>query len=731
MALSWDRLPYGFHDLGYLFSLERGISAPKDWVHPLFLPLLGGLRGALSALGSQGSLLMPLELGNLAVSLLALAGAYFLAASLSGRSSLSAIGTILLAFSPGFWEGALRPDPYAGAAACVLAAFGLLAGRRPARPALRYALAGAAAGLAAGLHLSGLALVPAAAAAAHGESGSPGRRAGLLGAFAGAFALVLLGAYALFMGVGWGSLEAAGRTDPAELFLKVEQSPLSSLYTSRNLAKQFSDWSNTVSVQGGPALLAFGALSALLLAGRWGELSGRRKIAVRLAAAHGMFFSIFFLINNSHNGFVYAALLPVPAVLALAPGPNRAIALLLVPLGAVAAAAGAASGLSFSPDRDPILPEARYLARLLRRGDLLVAESCPPLELSYLKRFDALREERISPGPCEFPGAREAELPGRISERLSRGGRVYVRAEDGLRERLSPRFSAECRFQSPAGRRYCRLQKKGGGPPASLAASAAGRRGREALRRVLARGKSGGDVLRRADYLIGWLDDSPDDAAAAGDLTCAVSDWLGGELDRAGPRGGENPVGRLVGDTVEFDAVLGQAEAMRRSSKCRAEGPGRRSWADRDRVLARWKRARGKMASLRGEGARGFLAAESRSSKLVEEGVALYRAGRAPEARERFQAAADADGENPSAWLSLGAVLAVSGRHAEALACYEEILSRGLLEGDPLADTLGARANSLAALGRAAEARRERREALRIASPSWPSRLEISAFLGR
>ena len=107
--------------------------------------------------------------------------------------------------------------------------------------------------------------------------GVPAAGPGSWGAFAGAFALVLLGAYALFMGVGWGSLEAAGRTDPAELFLKVEQSPLSSLYTSRNLAKQFSDWSNTVSVQGGPALLAFGALSALLLAGRWGSCRAAGK----------------------------------------------------------------------------------------------------------------------------------------------------------------------------------------------------------------------------------------------------------------------------------------------------------------------------------------------------------------------------------------------------------------------------------------------------------------------
>ena len=338
-ALSWDRLPYGFHDLGYLFSLERGITAPKDWVHPLFLPLLGGLRGALSALGSQGSLLMPLELGNLAVSLLALAGAYFLAASLSGRSSLSAIGTILLAFSPGFWEGALRPDPYAGAAACVLAAFGLLAGRRPARPAQALCPGRGGCGLGGGPPPLRPGPGPGGGGAAHGESGSPAAGPGSWGAFAGAFALVLLGAYALFMGVGWGSLEAAGRTDPAELFLKVEQSPLSSLYTSRNLAKQFSDWSNTVSVQGGPALLAFGALSAScwpVVGGAVGPPENSRPAGRRPRDV----FSIFFLINNSHNGFVYAALLPVPAVLALAPGPNRAIALLLVPLGAVAAAAG-------------------------------------------------------------------------------------------------------------------------------------------------------------------------------------------------------------------------------------------------------------------------------------------------------------------------------------------------------------------------------------------------------
>ncbi len=732
-AASTARLPYGFHDLGYLFSLERGISAPKDWVHPLFLPLLGGLRWALAGLGYAGSMLMPLELANLGLALSSLAGAYFLAAGLSGRFSVSAAGTLLLAFSPGFWEGALRPDPYAGAATGALAAFGLLAWGRPGRSELRYGLAGAAAGLAAGLHLSCLALLPAAAVAAHGESGSPGRRAGLWGAFAGAFAAVLLGAYALFMGLEWGSLEILARTGAGELFSKIEQFPGSSLYSNPNLAKQLTDWINTAGVQGGPALLVFGTACVLLAAVRWEGLSGRRKPALRLAAAHGLFFSLFFLINNTHNGFVYAALLPVPAVLAVAAGSSGGIESLLVPVAVLAAGAGAAFGPVLDLNRDPVLSEARYLARLLRRGDMLIAESCPPLEWTYLRRFDVLREESTPPDSCEFPGAPLERLPGRISERLSRGRRVYVSAKAGLLERHRPRFTAECRYQSPAGRRYCALRQKTGGTAPRPAAPASGRDARAALRRVLARATAGGDVLRRADYLIGWLDDSPEDSGAAEDLTCAVSNWLGGELDRAGPRGGENPVGRLVRSTEEFDALLGEADAMRRSSRCRAERPGRRSWAQRDRVLAGWRRARGKMASLGGgrDRAEKFREEIEQGSRLVEEGVALFRAGRTEEARARFQAAAEADGENPSAWISLGAVLAVSGRHAEALASYDEVFSRGLVEGDPLADALAARANSLAALGRGEEARRERRAALRIAGPSWSSRLEIMTALGR
>lgn len=732
--MSWNYLPYGYHDLGYLFSLERGISAPKDWVHPLFLPLLGGGRFLLEALGYQGNMLLPLELANLGLSCLVLTGLFLGAAAVSGEYPVAAAGTLLLAFSPGFWSGALRPDPYAAAAAGATACLGLLAWRRSGRAEIRFALGGAAGGLAAGLHLSGLALLPAAAVAAWSEADASRRGAGLMGAFAGAFAGALLLCYGVFAALGWGDFESLWRADPRELFSKVEQYPLSSIYTSLDPLKQVLDFLHTVKNQGALPLAALGVAGAVLLARRRG-LDRRGTAAVAPAGAHMLFFSLFFIINNTYNGFVYAALLPTPLVLAVSAGGNVFLSRLLAPALLTAAAFGAVSGLPWGPNGDPVLQDARYLGRLIGRGEMLVVASCPPSELLFLRRFDVLGEAGASDAACEFPTADSATLRARIAERLGRGRRVFIPAESGLSARLSPWFNADCRYESPSGRRYCAL-RKGKIPSANRPAASAPWRGDlDALRRVLVRGKADGALLRRVDYLIGWLKESPKDSHAAADLRCAASGWLEGEIERAGlgsPPEDDLPA-RLLRSSLEFDALLGETALLGPSPDCRREGGKRLSAAGRARVLARWRRVRERWSRLEatGDAGRKILAAPGESERLVNEGVSLFKSGRTAQAEASFRAAVKAYEENPSAWLSLGAVLADSGRHSEALACYEELLSRNLVEGDPLADALAARANALAKLGRAAEARAGRMEALRIAGPSWPSRPALRRALGR
>lgn len=47
LRVSLESLPYTYHDLHYLFSLDGGYG-PVEWVHPLFVPALGALRGALT-----------------------------------------------------------------------------------------------------------------------------------------------------------------------------------------------------------------------------------------------------------------------------------------------------------------------------------------------------------------------------------------------------------------------------------------------------------------------------------------------------------------------------------------------------------------------------------------------------------------------------------------------------------------------------------------------------------
>ncbi len=110
------------------------------------------------------------------------------------------------------------------------------------------------------------------------------------------------------------------------------------------------------------------------------------------------------------------------------------------------------------------------------------------------------------------------------------------------------------------------------------------------------------------------------------------------------------------------------------------------------------------------------------AAALVEEGIVHFRAGRRAQAERSFRRAIHGDRSSISAWMSLGTVLGASGRHNAALSCYDRILRLNPGPSDMRADTLAARANALAALGRAELARRDRRQALRVASPSWPWR---------
>jgi len=111
-------------------------------------------------------------------------------------------------------------------------------------------------------------------------------------------------------------------------------------------------------------------------------------------------------------------------------------------------------------------------------------------------------------------------------------------------------------------------------------------------------------------------------------------------------------------------------------------------------------------------------------------GISLYSAGRRSEAEGAFRKAIRYDWNNISAWLSLGAILNLSGRGLEAISCYDRMLTFKPDRPNLAADVLAARANAQQSLGRTAEARRDRVAALKAASPSWRWRKDMQNVVG-
>ena len=241
VRMSLKMLPYCYHDLRYIFSLERKLFGASEWMHPLYVPFLAACQSVLWLLGYSGSMIIPLEVVNVVAAALALGGLYWFSERLEIDSLAAAAGVLLLGFSLGFWEGGLRPDPYALAAAGSIASLIFLMGDLPADPHRRFAWAGIAVGLTMGFHFSGFFLVPTAVLAAGLEGG---RRRGVvfLWDFVGPMALVLAGAYLSFTVYYGITTEYFFRTDLRTTFHQIEQLPGTSIWSSGDLFKQMRDY---------------------------------------------------------------------------------------------------------------------------------------------------------------------------------------------------------------------------------------------------------------------------------------------------------------------------------------------------------------------------------------------------------------------------------------------------------------------------------------------------------
>ncbi len=687
---SLDLLPYWYRGLHYVSSLEWGYWGTSEWVHPVFVPLLAAYRFLLSLLGYSGGMLIPLELLNLAAGALTLGLLFRAAERVGGNSWTAAAGTLMLAFSRGFWSSTLRPDPYAlGAAASLLTLLLLQESARPAQTR-RFIVAGLAAGLTTGLHASGLSLAPLAVWAALKE---PDRRRSLLG-FAASMALAVVLGYAVFLVYNGIGPEYFGRISFPEVFSNIEQETGTSLYTSRDPLKQVLDYHGSLHFLGAAPFLALGVA---LGAWAWIKNRGARSrfpSAASMALMNFAVYSLFFLINNTHNKFIYVAWLPLPILLsAAAAGGGRAAGFVLAGVAGTFAAFGASRGLGQGPDDDPIYAETRYWDSLLRDGDFLILPGCPAPEVLYGRRPNLLPITELSEAgqACLAPPTPLAVLPGRIREALGRGAKIYFPGEEGppwkgraqewggifetagnspaervgviraARQTLMTDSHFDCDLNSPQGRTYCRLSPKPGRRAAKAPPSAAVRSlGPEELRALAAAFPPRGEEFIagfRARYLRDWLALSPEDAYAKRDLLLLAEARVAEQaraLQSAGPAAMDRS--RINGES---------APAL--SPPCLAA-------LDRADAAAKAQRRREASAALRSVAA---LCPEHPG--VLEHSALLYRSiGDFRSALAHLEKQLRRDSKNPEFRLRRAEILADLGRRREALEAFGEAEALGL-----------------------------------------------------
>ncbi|MBI5881567.1 MAG: tetratricopeptide repeat protein [Elusimicrobia bacterium] len=573
LGLSFTQLPYGYHDVHYLTSLEWGCWGPSEWVHALFVPLLALYRAVLGMFGFHGKMFLAVELLNGAAGGLTLVLMFAAVERWRGRSLPAAAGALLLGFSTRFWEATLRPDPYALAGLCSAAALIALASVEEnhlgSGAATRFALAGLAAGLAAGFHASALSLVPVAVVAAW--RGRTGLRPPAW--FLGTMALVLCLCYGVFVAYHGVTPAYFSSMGAAELFSKVEQIPGTSLFTSRDPLKQAGDYWHSLWLAGGSTLLPVAGLLLLLMVAvpAAGPPRQSKSLPAWVAAANLASYSIFFFINNSQNGFVYGGLLGMPLLLASWARGTRAPVFVAAAL--VAAGLGSRTELAAGPSRDPMLSETRFLDGLLKPGDAVVVPGCPFPEMIYERRFNFLAvggSGGVMGTDCGIPLSSVDALPERVAWMLGRGRRVYFTEGDlgadfnalagdvsgaqklrqvfwtaapeaknrlagirTVRRRLESSFKMECGISSPQGWRYCGLSLKPGQQPrpargikspAAASGLAFNAQDVELLSRVLLRGEVSVVVRLRTMFLMGWLFEAPDDPYARQDIVSLAAD---------------------------------------------------------------------------------------------------------------------------------------------------------------------------------------------------------------
>jgi hypothetical protein len=386
-------LPYGFADLFYLFSVEEGFFSPQQWVHPLYVPYLAGLRALLGICGWHGHMIVPLELVNIGASVVALIVLYRLAVRLTG-DSVAAAGAVMYGMCAGFGIAAVRETPYALGFLCVVGSLRLLISEEPVPPR-RYMLAGVLAGCAMALHASAMALAPTAIACALREpdparSGKSTRaRVVAFGAAMVATAVVSWAIFMVYHGIGPAYFRSVGFKN---LFAGIEQNHGTSIYTSWSALTQLYFIADSLFGAGWSFIVP---LVAFAVARRIGggpaaaePVPPLRRRFFTATFANFVFFGAFFAINNAENGFVYVAHALVPVLLAVVASRlrrARTTLLVIIPFTMVVMTAGLRWSDESSGRNEPLLQEVRFLQQQLGSADVVLTPGCPLMELQYLE----------------------------------------------------------------------------------------------------------------------------------------------------------------------------------------------------------------------------------------------------------------------------------------------------------------------------------------------------------
>jgi hypothetical protein len=419
-ATSLPAIPYDYCDLSYLFSLEDGRWAPQEWMHPLWVPLLDGYRSLLGVFGFHGHMLVPVEVLNVGIAAAALLLLFTLVRRATGDSFLALAAMLTTAACNGFWSASVRPTPYALAFSCLAASLSLLVSDAPVAPR-RYAVAGAIAGLAMGLHASAMALGPMALICAMREPDPARTRAKTIlrtAAFGAAMITSAFACWALFIARNHITLDYFHNTPLSTAFAGIEQVPGTSIYSSHDPLRQVTQLAGTLLRENTVLFVVAAPMVVLALALRLASVQHPAMTPAerRLTTAAGANLAVlatFFLINNTHNGFIFTSLALTPAALAvyaarLRHGSALFLGLAAIPvIGLAVRAVPGIRGAEGPGARDRILTEVLFLRERLGPNDVVLTPGCPFPEMQYDAPITLIevRASGVEATSCDVPHA--------------------------------------------------------------------------------------------------------------------------------------------------------------------------------------------------------------------------------------------------------------------------------------------------------------------------------------